>query len=187
VLTCLPPRLAALVPQPPLGINGSEHSPTSAQRLALRLGLALTFLLTGVDTVTHSAWYGDLLGATGGIAGWPMSGGSPTGLLLWLGTGEVFLAGLLVWGPPARLASAFAAVLILLDLLALHTPSLLAAKAVGLLGAAVAGYCWASGARTLENAQIGWLRAAADPAPHPSTNGTSPHTTAPTPRLPEEP
>jgi hypothetical protein len=26
---------------------------------------------------------------------------------------------------------------------------------------AVAGYCWASGAAALENAQIGWLRAGA--------------------------
>jgi hypothetical protein len=187
LLARLPPRLATLFPQPPLGRDGGEGSPTSAQRLALRLGLALTFLLTGLDTVTHSAWYGELLAATGGIAGWPMSGGSPTGLLLWLGTGEVFLAGLLVWGPPARLASALAAVLIVLDLLALHTPSLLAAKAVGLLGAAVAGYCWASGARALENAQIGWLRAAADATPPPSTNGTSPHTAAPAPRGLDEP
>ena len=168
-------------------VDGAEEvSPSSAQRLALRLGLALTFLLTGLDTVTHSAWYGDLLVATGGIAGWPMSGGSPTGLLLWLGTGEVFLAGLLVWGPPARLASAVAAVVILLDLLALHTPSLLAVKAVGLLGAAVAGYCWASGVKALENAEIGWLRAAADPAPYASTNGTSPHAATPTSHLPDE-
>jgi hypothetical protein len=76
---------------------------------------------------------------------------------------ELFLSGLLVWGPPARLASALAAVLLVLDVLALHTPSLLVAKALGLLGMAVAGYCWASGAAALENAQIGWLRTPARP------------------------
>jgi uncharacterized membrane protein YphA (DoxX/SURF4 family) len=183
----LPRRLAALIPPASVGNARGEHSPTSAQRLALRLGLALTFLLTGLDTVTHSSSYADLLTATGGIAGWPLGGGSPTGLLLWLGTGEVFLTGLLVWGPPARLASAIAAVLVLLDLLALHTPSLLAAKAVGLFGAAIAGYCWASGARALENAQIGWLRPPAEPPPRPALNGTGPHTAAPTPRGSDEP
>ncbi|HZS01058.1 MAG TPA: hypothetical protein VFE37_20240 [Chloroflexota bacterium] len=180
----LPRRLAALLPETVAG--GGEPAPSGAQKLALRVGLALTFLLSGLDTVTRSGWYGDLLTATGGIGGWPVSGGSPTGLLLWLGTGEVFLAGLLVWGPPARLASAIAAVLVLLDLLALHTPSLLAAKAVGLLGAAVAGYCWASGARALENAQIGWLRAAADASPQPTRNGAGPQPTAPAPRGPDE-
>jgi uncharacterized membrane protein YphA (DoxX/SURF4 family) len=183
----LPPRAATLLAEGTGRSGRREHSPSSAQRLALRLGLALTFLLTGLDTVTQSGWYGELLSATGGIGGWPVSGGSPTGLLLWLGTGEVFLAGLLVWGPPARLASAIGATLILLDLLALHTPSLLAAKAVGLLGAAVAGYCWASGARALENAQIGWLRAAAEAPPRPTTNGAVPDPAAPTPRGPDEP
>jgi hypothetical protein len=58
---------------------------------------------------------------------------------------------------------------------------------VGLLGAAVAGYCWASGARALENAQIGWLRAAADAPPRPVTNGAVHDTTAPAPRGPDEP
>jgi uncharacterized membrane protein YphA (DoxX/SURF4 family) len=182
----LPARARALVP-PSTASRRLGHSPTSAQRLALRLGLAATFLLTGLDTFAHTSWYADLLAATGGIGGWP--GGSPTGLLLWLGTGEVFLSGLLVWGPPARLASAIAAVLLVLDLLALHTPSLLAAKTIGLLGAAVAGYCWARGATALGNAQIGWLRASAEAPPrssaydaeppaHPSVNGAAPHPAA---------
>ncbi|HLH23165.1 MAG TPA: hypothetical protein VK066_11620 [Chloroflexota bacterium] len=179
-----PARLAALVPA---STGRGEPSPSSAQRLALRLGLALTFLLSGLDVFAHTSWYADLLTTTGGIAGWPMGGGSPTGLMLWLGTGEVFLSGLLVWGPPARLASAIAAVLLVLDLLALHTPGLLTAKAVGLLGAAIAGYCWASGATALENAQIGWLRATADARHAPGTNGTGPRPAASAPRGPDEP
>jgi uncharacterized membrane protein YphA (DoxX/SURF4 family) len=127
----------------------------------MRLGPALVFLLAGWGKFANTGWYADLLAASGGTAGWPVVGGwGTTGLLLWLGTAELFLSGLIVWGPPARLASAVAAVLLTLDILALHTPGLLVMKAVGLLGAAVAGYCWASGATALENAQIGWLRAA---------------------------
>jgi uncharacterized membrane protein YphA (DoxX/SURF4 family) len=136
-------------------------------RLALRVGLALAFLLAGWGKFANTDWYVDLLAASGGVAGWPLVGGlRPTALVLYLGAGELFLSGLLVWGPPARLASALAAVVLLLDLLALHDPSLLAAKTLGLLGAAIAGYCWASGATALENAQIGWLRAGGrGPAP----------------------
>lgn len=137
------------------------------RRLALRVGLALTFLLAGWGKFANTDWYVDLLAASGGVAGWPLVGGQPpTALVLYLGVSELFLSGLLVWGPPARLASALAAVVLLLDLLALRVPSLLAAKTLGLLGAAIAGYCWASGATALENAQIGWLRAGGrGPAP----------------------
>jgi uncharacterized membrane protein YphA (DoxX/SURF4 family) len=137
------------------------------RRLALRVGLALAFLLAGWGKFANTDWYVDLLAAGGGVAGWPLVGGvRPTALVLYLGAAELFLSGLLVWGPPARLASALAAVVLLLDLLALRDPSLIAAKTLGLLGAAIAGYCWASGATALENAQIGWLRAGTrGPAP----------------------
>jgi uncharacterized membrane protein YphA (DoxX/SURF4 family) len=137
------------------------------RRLALRIGLALVFLLAGWGKFANTDWYVDLPAASGGVAGWPLVGGvRPTALVLYLGAAEIFLSGLLVWGPPARLASALAAVVLLLDLLALRDPSLIAAKTLGLLGAAIAGYCWASGATALENAQIGWLRAGArGPAP----------------------
>jgi hypothetical protein len=120
------------------------------------------FLLAGWGKFADMRWYADLLAASGGVAGWPLVGGLGTvGALQVLGMGELLLCGLLVWGPPARLASALAAVLLVLDVLALHAPSLLVAKALGLLSMAVAGYCWASGAAALENAQIGWLRAGA--------------------------
>jgi uncharacterized membrane protein YphA (DoxX/SURF4 family) len=165
-LLALPAPLAARWPRPLRRFVVPGEPGT--RRLALRLGLALTFLLAGWGKFADTAWFNALLEASGGLVGWPLVGGvRPTALLLWLGTGEVLLSGLLVWGPPARLASAVAAVLLALDLLVLHTPSLLAAKTLGLLGAAVAGYCWASGATALENAQIGWLRASprGDPPP----------------------
>jgi uncharacterized membrane protein YphA (DoxX/SURF4 family) len=152
-----------LAGQPPAAMaDARTPGPGNLQRLALRVGLALTFLLAGWGKFANTAWYADLLAASGGVAGWPLIGGlGATGALLWLGTGEILLSGLLVWGPPARLASALAALLLALDVLALHAPALVVCKAVGLLGAAIAGYCWASGATVLENAQIGWLRASA--------------------------
>ncbi len=171
-LVTLPPAWRARLPRRLAGALGPTEPAAgrgALQHVALRLGLALTFLLAGWGKFASTTWYADLLAAVGGPAGWPLVGGlGTTALLLWLGTGELFLSGLLVWGPPARLASACAAVLLVLDLAALHTPALLTAKAVGLLGAAVAGYCWASGATALENAEIGWLRAAgSDRAPDP--------------------
>ena len=150
----LPTRLAALL----------DPARPAPRRFALRLGLGLTFALGGWRLLTAPSWHADLLAASGGIAGWPLIGSErPLGLLLWLGAGEVLLSILLVYGPPARVASALAAVLLVLSLLALHTPSLLAAKTIGLLGAAVAGYCWASGLRQLGDTSIGWLRPATAP------------------------
>jgi uncharacterized membrane protein YphA (DoxX/SURF4 family) len=162
-LVVLPPAWLARLPAR-LAAGLAPPTPGSLHRLALRLGLALAFLLAGWAKFADTTWYADLLAASGGVAGWPLVGGlGTTGALLWLGMAELFLSGLLVWGPPARLASALAAVLLLLDVLALHAPSLLVAKALGLLGMAIAGYCWASGAAALENAQIGWLRTPARP------------------------
>jgi len=159
-LLALPAAAAARLPRP-LARLVDPADPT-LRRLALRLGLALTFLLAGWGKFADTSWYLGLLDAAGGVAGWPLIGGlRPTALLLYLGAGEVLLSGLLVWGPPARLASALAAVLLALDLVLLHSPAVLAFKTLGLLGAAVAGYCWASGATALENAQITWLRGAA--------------------------
>lgn len=165
-LVALPPAACARLPRR-LGrlLDPARPAP---RRLALRLGLGATFLLVGWDTLVQASWYADLVVASGGIDGWPLVGSSrPTGLLLWLGATELLLSVLLVYGPPARLASALAAVLLTLDLLALHTPSLLAFKALGLLGAAVAGYCWASGLRQLSDTSIGWLRAGNPSAPPP--------------------
>jgi uncharacterized membrane protein YphA (DoxX/SURF4 family) len=166
-LVALPAPLAARLPRrlaacfPVVASHQAAAAPTSSQALLLRLGLALTFLLAGWEKFVNTAWYADLLAATGGLAAWPVLGGwTTTGLLLWLGTIELFLCGLIVYGPPVRLASATAVLLIALGILALHTPSLLVAKAIGLLGAALAAYAWATGVTVLENAQIGWLRAA---------------------------
>jgi uncharacterized membrane protein YphA (DoxX/SURF4 family) len=158
-LIVFPSSTLARLPAP---LTGLLAAIAAHRRLALRLGLALVFLLTGWGKFADTSSYVDLLAATGGVAGWPVVGGqSPTALMLYVGAGELFLSGLLLWGPPARLASAIASVVLLLVLLGLHVPSMLTAKAIGLLGAAIAGYCWASGATALENAQIGWLRASA--------------------------
>ena len=145
----LPPRLAPLL----------DPARPGPRQVVLRLGLCLTFLLASWDLLTHPSRYLDLLAATGGLGGWPLGGGRPMGPLLWLGTTQLLLAGLLIYGPPVRLASLVAALLVALDLLLLHTPAALTAKALGVLGAAVATYCWTSGLRHLEATSIGWLRA----------------------------
>ena len=154
----LPRGLAALV---------DPHRPGPRQ-VVLRLGLALTLLLASWELLTHPARYLDLLATTGGLGGWPLGGGRPLGPLLWVSTVQLLLGALLVYGPPVRLASLLTALLVGLELLLLHTPSALAAKAVGVVGAAIASYCWASGVRQLTDTSIGWLRARESP-PDPPT------------------
>ncbi len=172
-LLAFSPSTLARLPAPLAGLLAAVMA---RRRLALRLGLALVFLLAGWGKFADTGTYVGLLEATGGAAGWPLVGGlKPTALVLYLGAGELFLSGLLLWGPPARLASAIASVLLVLDLLGLHVPGLLTAKVLGLLGGTLAGYCWASGATVLENAQIGWLRAGARAADGRDDAAAEPH------------
>jgi uncharacterized membrane protein YphA (DoxX/SURF4 family) len=149
---------AALLPRLPPPLLQAAVFVVTRRRTLVRVGLALVFLLAGWGAFSNTSWYADLLSAGGSVL---LGGARPTALLLYAGAGELLLSGLLLWGPPARLASAVATVFVVVTILLLGAPSLLMAKALGLLGAAVAGYCWISGVTTLENAQIGWLRAAA--------------------------
>jgi hypothetical protein len=153
----LPRESVARLPRP-LAVLVDPDRP-GARPVVLRLGLALTLLLASWELLTHPARYLDLLAATGGLGGWPLGGGRPLSPLLWLGTVQLLLGALLIYGPPVRLASLITALLVAFEVLLLHTPSVLAAKGLGIVGAALASYCWASGVRQVPDTTIGWLRA----------------------------
>jgi hypothetical protein len=156
-LVRLPRGTVSRLPRPLAALVDPERVGT--RPVVLRLGLALTLLLASWELLTHPARYLDLLAATGGLGGWPLGGGRPLSPLLWVGTLQLLLGALLIYGPPVRLASLITALLVAFEVLLLHTPSVLAAKGIAVVGAAIASYCWASGVRQIPETTIGWLRA----------------------------
>ena len=133
--------LALVLPHYVLAARPSRRA-LQYSHLALRFGLALTLVVSGLDKSAFTSGterYVSAVVATGGVPHWPVVGGSsPTLLVLWMGMGELLLGAALLLGLLTHGAAAIAAALLLLYVGRVGLVDALMARDVALLAVALA-------------------------------------------------